>query len=196
MPYKGEPYNQEYYKGTRDEGYSDYSSVEWVQRKVADDIEDLFSSVNGLRILDIGCAFGYLVDELASRGATVTGIDISSYAIGKANALFPDRDFVNVDFFDNTFDDDTFDLIVSCGFVDCLQNKQKIMNAVTEVKRILKPQGKVYILASLRGVESYYTLLNEQEWQDGMQTKFQGRTITITDVGHLPVGWDVRITVD
>ena len=47
---------------------------------------ELLPSVDGLRVLDIGCGEGYNTRLLAERGARVTGIDISARFIGHAAA--------------------------------------------------------------------------------------------------------------
>ena len=146
--------------------------------------------------MDLGCGFGYLVDELASRGADITGLDLSQYAIDKAGALFPDRDFVLGDATNTSFSNKTFNIVIGIGLADCMPDLDTLKTLLSEVKRIMKPNGKVYALASLGGVEEYYLLLTKSEWTGHCEQKFQGKTITVDGVGHLPLGWDVRITVD
>ena len=61
-------------------------------------ILDLIGPPAGRRILDVGCGDGILAVELASRGATVTGIDASpdmiAAARGRASREKQDIDFV------------------------------------------------------------------------------------------------------
>jgi ubiquinone/menaquinone biosynthesis C-methylase UbiE len=40
--------------------------------------------VRGMRLLDVGCGSGYFAREMATRGARVTGVDISARMIGHA----------------------------------------------------------------------------------------------------------------
>jgi SAM-dependent methyltransferase len=45
---------------------------------------DLIGPVSGLQILDIACGHGRITRELARRGASVTGVDISGVLVGMA----------------------------------------------------------------------------------------------------------------
>ena len=44
----------------------------------------LCGDVQGLRILDVGCGTGYFAREMARRGASVTGVDISPRMLAHA----------------------------------------------------------------------------------------------------------------
>ncbi|MFO0957366.1 MAG: glycosyltransferase [Isosphaeraceae bacterium] len=56
--------------------------------KIADRIVD---DIGPARVLDAGCALGFLVEELHNRGVDARGIDISSYAIGQVRDDLRDR---------------------------------------------------------------------------------------------------------
>lgn len=45
---------------------------------------DRTASLGGKQVLDVGCGGGILAESMASRGATVTGIDLSEKALGVA----------------------------------------------------------------------------------------------------------------
>ena len=90
-PYRGEPYDDVYFRTlsqTRPEGYHDYvrfldfaqGQNLWVN--IANDIEaqPQIGPVAEMDVLDAGCAYGYLTNELAQRGANVIGIDLSAWA--------------------------------------------------------------------------------------------------------------------
>jgi SAM-dependent methyltransferase len=47
---------------------------------------DLAGDVSGLRLLEVACGQGRVARELARRGATTTGVDISAAMLGKARA--------------------------------------------------------------------------------------------------------------
>lgn len=53
-------------------------------------IEDLHPE----RVIDVGCAKGFLVEALCERGVDAWGIDISEYAIGEVHPSVADRCFV------------------------------------------------------------------------------------------------------
>lgn len=101
-------YGELYFDGSRDYGYGGYRyDGRWVP--VAHDVIAHFGLRPGMRILDVGCAKGYLVKDLcdALPGVEAFGLDISAYAVrtghpdvagrlhvGSADALpFPDGSF-------------------------------------------------------------------------------------------------------
>jgi ubiquinone/menaquinone biosynthesis C-methylase UbiE len=79
-------FDVEYFDGTREQGYGGYRyDGRWVA--VARRIVEHFKLKPGDRVLDIGCAKGFLVHDLATvvPGIEVYGLDISSYALGHAH---------------------------------------------------------------------------------------------------------------
>lgn len=108
---KSREYGFEYFDGPRDLGYGGYRyDGRWVP--VAKDIVTHFGLKPGDRVLDVGCAKGFLVKDLltACPGLEAFGLDISEYAmmhcepetvgrlhLGDAIKLpFPDRSFAAV----------------------------------------------------------------------------------------------------
>jgi ubiquinone/menaquinone biosynthesis C-methylase UbiE len=101
-------YGQEYFDGERKFGYGGYRyDGRW--RSVARDMIDHFKLKPGMRVLDVGCAKGFLVKDLMLEcpGLEAFGLDISHYALmhcekevvgrlhlGSATSLpFPDASF-------------------------------------------------------------------------------------------------------
>jgi ubiquinone/menaquinone biosynthesis C-methylase UbiE len=101
-------YGQMYFDGPRHYGYGGYRyDGRWVP--VARDIVAHFDLKPGMRVLDIGCAKGFVVKDLMSvcPGLEAFGLDISRYALmncepevigrlhlGSAESLpFPDQSF-------------------------------------------------------------------------------------------------------
>ena len=73
-------YGAMYFDGPREYGYGGYYyDGRW--KSVAVDIIKHFSLKKGDRILDVGCAKGFLVKELVALGMDAYGLDISSYAL-------------------------------------------------------------------------------------------------------------------
>ena len=72
-----------YFDGNRKYGYGGYyDDGRWI--KVAQNIINYYKLNKGSKILDIGCAKGFLVKELNNLGMNAFGIDISKYAISKS----------------------------------------------------------------------------------------------------------------
>jgi SAM-dependent methyltransferase len=101
-------FGREYFDGDRSTGYGGYRyDGRWVP--VAETFRDHWDLRAGDRVLDIGCAKGFLLKDLmtAVPGIDVTGVDISQYAVdnclsevmgriqvGNAKSLpFPDHHF-------------------------------------------------------------------------------------------------------
>jgi trans-aconitate methyltransferase len=49
------------------------------------------------KVVELGCGFGYLTEDLRKKGFNSLGIDISSAAILKAKTLHPDSSYINSD---------------------------------------------------------------------------------------------------
>jgi len=102
-------YGQMYFDGPREYGYGGfYYDGRW--KAVAREIVSHFRLRPGDRVLDVGCAKGFLVKDLLALGIDAFGLDISNYALmhcepevigrlhlGSANSLpFPDGSFAAV----------------------------------------------------------------------------------------------------
>lgn len=80
-------FGQEYFDGPRTYGYGGYRyDGRWVP--VAHDVVAHYGLKAGDRVLDVGCAKGFLVRDLldACPGLDVVGLDISAYALANADA--------------------------------------------------------------------------------------------------------------
>jgi ubiquinone/menaquinone biosynthesis C-methylase UbiE len=99
--------------------------------------------------LDLGCGTGwavrYTANLLEGKGYFV-GIDISKGMIEKAksNSIgLPNMEFYQASADDLPFDSDTFDTII-CS--NSFHHYSQPIQTLQEVKRVLKPSGKIHIL--------------------------------------------------
>lgn len=201
MSYRQAPYDEQYFNditSVRPGGYTDFSQCQkWIANR-ADDIQSYFGSFTKQdKVLVIGCAYGYLVDELASRDTgqhEVIGVDISSYAIGQAQSLFPTRDFQNIDFFNHSFSPNQFDLIVLERVLGSMPDKATADLFFEEVASILANDGMVYALVEANSL--YYLIITDPEYQEYVDSGvLYGKSIEMTDVGHLPLQADKRVVI-
>lgn len=141
--------NNEYY--TREERGSPAYFAE-IERRRYDwhyHLRDLFLSLKGSsgRLLEIGCGIGVDSIQLARCGFDVTAIDLTEAALEVARQFARQRG-VAIDFrLGNAeslpFDDGTFDRIYSFGV---LHHTPRIVTAIGEVHRVLRPGGKALIM--------------------------------------------------
>ena len=81
-------FDEQFFDGSRDVGYGGYlDDGRW--RQVAARMVLFYALKPGARILDIGCAKGFLVRDLCALGMDAYGLDISDYAIRKS--VIPER---------------------------------------------------------------------------------------------------------
>jgi ubiquinone/menaquinone biosynthesis C-methylase UbiE len=127
---------------------------------------DHLQIVRGVRALDVGCATGFPLFELAQlHGATshFTGIDIWGEALERAR-LRLDRlglttvDFVEADVASMPFPSEYFDLIVSnLG----LNNFSDMPGALRECRRVARTGARLVLTTNLQGhFDEAYRLLN------------------------------------
>ncbi|HCI49016.1 MAG TPA: methyltransferase [Holosporales bacterium] len=130
-------FGQEYFDGPRDYGYGGYRyDGRWVP--VAKDIIQHFDLKSGDRVLDVGCAKGFLVKDLLSEcpGLEVFGLDISWYAVTHCEPEVVGRLHVG-DARDLPFPDNSFDCVLSLNTLHNFQ-RPKVVKAVAEIQRVCK----------------------------------------------------------
>ena len=96
----------------------------------------------GKRVLDLGCAGGFMAEALARRGADVTGLDPASDAIAAARAHAETEGLaIRYDVGVGEalpYADSTFDAVVC---VDVLEHVSDLQRVLDEVQRVLRPGG-------------------------------------------------------
>jgi ubiquinone/menaquinone biosynthesis C-methylase UbiE len=112
-------------------------------------IEKLGPSIRSLRILDVGCATGRLLDHLAEAGAThLSGTDLAPNILKVAAKKLAERgvpvDLRVADAEDRLpWDDESFDVVTLTGV---LHHFFRPRDAVAEIRRVLCPEGRLLVL--------------------------------------------------
>lgn len=142
-------FGEMYFDGPRDYGYGGYRyDGRWVP--VAHDIIAHFGLKPGDRVLDVGCAKGFLVKDLldALPGLEVFGLDISEYALMNCHPDVIGR--LHKGTADHLpFPDHGFDCVLS---LDCVHNlpRDRAKIALQEIQRL--SGGRAFVR-----VDSYHT---------------------------------------
>jgi 2-polyprenyl-3-methyl-5-hydroxy-6-metoxy-1,4-benzoquinol methylase len=115
-------------------------------------IDYLMSVYRPQQVLDIGCAKGFLVETLRSRGISSYGVDISQYALSQAPESI--RAFLHqVDVCKAVmpFVDSMFDFVICLEIVEHLPD---VNHFLSEVQRVMKPGGLLFISTPSPGSEA------------------------------------------
>jgi ubiquinone/menaquinone biosynthesis C-methylase UbiE len=106
-----------------------------------------FDKFAGKKVLEIGCGGGIDSAEFARNGAQVTSTDFTQIGVETTKALLKEAglpsNVLQADATNLQFKDNTFDLVYSFGVVHHIPQIDK---ALTEIKRVLKPGGKIMIM--------------------------------------------------
>lgn len=94
-------------------------------------------TLQGKKILDVGCFTGELLLLLSEKGADVYGLELQSEAVVLANNLLPGRIY-QADVYGTSFPLMQFDIITFTGLVEHLVEPVKL---VTRVHELLAPGG-------------------------------------------------------
>jgi 2-polyprenyl-3-methyl-5-hydroxy-6-metoxy-1,4-benzoquinol methylase len=83
---------------------------------------DRVRSLNGRRVLDVGCRDGTLTAQLVAAGLEVSGLDLSREAIEGARSSYPGIDFHIHDLYDPLPTDlcDRFDIVLAAEVIEHL----------------------------------------------------------------------------
>lgn len=164
-------FGKEFFDGDRSQGYGGFSYMPRFWQPVIPTLQQHFDLTAQSSVLDVGCAKGFMLHDLAEAipGITVEGIDVSEYAI--AQAMDDMRDHVRVaDARELPFADDSFDVVISINTVHNLV-REECGRALREIERVAR--GKSYIT-----VDAYR---NEEERQRMFAWNLTAQTIMHVD---------------
>lgn len=137
----------------------DYQYEPWRQAAKADYyISKLLKQSSNGYILDIGCSAGFFLDRISkTTGWTVKGVELahqpSNFARNTLGLDVITGDFISARFADNSFD------AIHVG--DVLEHVPDPLEFMSECRRTLKPEGKIYLavpngFADSRGLIRFY----------------------------------------
>ena len=137
-------FGAEYFDGKREQGYGGYRyDGRWVP--IARDIVAHFDLKAGNRVLDVGCAKGFLAKDLMSvcPGLQVYGLDISEYAIRHGEPEVAGRCVVGTA--DRLpFRDSSFDVVLAINTLHNLE-RERLIQALGEMERLSPARGYIQV---------------------------------------------------
>lgn len=111
----------------------------------------------GKTVLDIGCGGGILTEGMASLGAKVTGIDMSTAALNVAK-LHAIESGIKVDYFHSTAEEFATQHPAHYDIVTCLEMLEHVPDPAAIVRAaatLVKPGGHVFFSTLNRNLKSY-----------------------------------------
>ena len=137
-------FGEMYFDGPREYGYGGYHyDGRWVP--VARDMVKHLDLAPGMRILDVGCAKGFLVKDLMTvrPGLDTYGLDISRYALLHCDPKVVGRLHLG-SAVELPFPDASFDAVISINTIHNL-DRADCLRALTEISRICRRPDKCYV---------------------------------------------------
>lgn len=100
----------------------------------------------GKRVLEVGFGDGYGMNYLSDTAKEVAGVDIAPMNIPSARAKYPDKKltFLKFNGLDFPFEDGRFDIVCTFQVIEHVPEAQWVA-WLTEIKRVLKPGGALYV---------------------------------------------------
>tara|TARA_B100000965_G_scaffold308006_1_gene267017 strand:+ start:864 stop:1514 length:651 start_codon:yes stop_codon:yes gene_type:complete len=168
-------YGEMYFDGPRDYGYGGYRyDGRWVP--VAKDIVEHFDLKPGARVLDVGCAKGFLVKDLVAVGIDAYGLDVSKYALMHCEPEVVGRlQIGSCD--DLPFPDASFDAVLAINTIHNL-DREGCVRAVKEIERLAPGKGFIqvdsYRTPEQKEIfESWVLTAKYHDYPDGWLTVFE-----------------------
>lgn len=135
---KLQKFPKEYFDGPRIYGYGGYSYNKKYFDKIVKKMIKYYKLKENAKILDIGCAKGFMLYDFKKNipKSTIRGIDVSKYCKKEAHPLV--RKYITVGNCKKLpYKDNYFDLVVSISTVHNLEEKY-IKQALSEIIRVSK----------------------------------------------------------
>lgn len=124
--------------------------LQWIEEQVG-------GSLQGLRVLDIGCGGGILAESMARKGAIVTGIDLAQASLETAR-LHGLESGIKVDYHCVAAEDfaqahpNTFDVVTCMEMLEHVPHPASIIKAC---QQLVKPGGYVLFSTIHRNPKAY-----------------------------------------
>lgn len=166
-------FDKDFFDGDRRHGYGGFTYHPRYWQPVVPAFQSYYGLTGGSSVLDVGCAKGFMLNDFKELipGISVSGVDVSEYAIGCANATIqPHLQVADARLL--PFGDGSFDLVVAINTIHNL-DRDGVVEALAEVERVSRRYAYVTVDA-FRGEEekkrmlewnlTAKTILSDLEW--------------------------------
>ncbi len=138
----GRLYPAEYFDATAAIGYGDYAKQAQRRAREAYFIARRLRAGGSARVLEVGCALGFLLSALRNAGYQVEGVDASDFAAYYARSRL-DLPVVCGTLDDASFADTTFDLVIQ---KDLLEHVSDPRAHLRETARVMKSGAALWLV--------------------------------------------------
>lgn len=176
----------EQYKTMKDEAYiKEEDGRREYARKILKEISQLQKTTG--RLLDIGCACGFLLDEARKQGWEVYGVEFSNWAVEYAQKELKLEKVFKEDLLKMNFSKNFFDVVIMTDVIEHLSCAQETLEYI---RQILQPQG--YFCCTTPDVDSLPRKILKTKWWGFHQTHlyyFNRKTLAqlLLKTGFTPV---------
>lgn len=133
-------------------------------------IEQQAGDLGGKSILDVGCGGGILTESLASKGASVTGIDMAELSLEVARMHLHESG-LDIDYRLSTVEnyaehnEACFDIVTCLEMLEHVPDPDSVISAAT---RLLKPDGLMFLSTINRNPKSFALAILGAEYVLGL----------------------------
>jgi len=166
-------FGRDFFDGDRNHGYGGFNYMPRFWQPVIPTFKDYWDLTPNSSLLDVGCAKGFMLHDLAESitGITLKGIDISEYAI--KNAMVDMKSHVQVaNATQLPFPDKSFDVVISINTVHNL-DRNDCVQALQEIERVSRGHSFITVDAYRNDEEkermnawnlTAKTIMSVEEW--------------------------------
>ncbi len=167
-------FGKEFFDGKRNQGYGGFYYNPKYWEPVVPSFIEHFKIKDNNKILDIGCAKGFMLYDFKKLmpDLNIKGIDISQYAI--ENSMPEIRSYLEIaDAKSLNFGDNSYDFVISINTIHNLEYEECI-NAILEIERVSKVNSFIMVDAYRNDLEkdrmmnwnlTAKTILHVEEWK-------------------------------
>ncbi len=150
-------FQKEYKENLNDHLYYT-SAFRYGRKKIICELEKWLTQIHpGGRILDVGCGTGYFSQILRSKGFQVIAMDLASEMLTQSKKNDPTLSIQRADARAIPFLSNAFDAVIS---IETLRYFKDPNPFLSEIKRVLKPDGVAFITAAPKYSSNLYGVYN------------------------------------